>query len=182
MEIIRPYLRGQDIKRWSSDWQNLWIILLKSSSNENWSWSKSKTESEAEIEFRMAFPSIFKYVKNFEMDLRKRSDQGNFWWELRSCAYYDIFERGKLFWQDLGFHSRFSLGEPMQIAEMTCFALPTSDLWLLGVLNSPLMWSWLWRNTVHGKDEVLRLKTIYTETIPITPPTDEIGSIPLLQK
>ncbi len=36
------------------------------------------------------------------------------------------------------------------------------------------MWAWLWRNTVHGKDEVLRLKNIYTERIPIAPPTDEI--------
>ena len=59
---------------------------------------------------------------------------------------------------------------------MTCFALPSSDLWLLAVLNSPLMWCWLWRNTVHGKDEVLRLKNIYTENIPIAPPTDEIRS------
>jgi hypothetical protein len=173
-EIISPYLRGQDIKRWNSDWQNLWIILLKSSSNESWSWSEIQTESEAEIEFRMAFPSIFKYMKNFEMDLRNRSDQGNFWWELRSCVYYDVFEKEKLFWQDLGFHPRFSFGEPMQISEMTCFALPTSDLWILGVLNSPLMWTWLWRNTIHGKDEVLRLKTIYTENLPIAPPTEEI--------
>ena len=57
---------------------------------------------------------------------------------------------------------------------MTCFALPCSDLWLLAVLNSPLMWSWLWRNTIHGKDEVLRLKNIYTENIPIAQPTEEI--------
>jgi hypothetical protein len=57
---------------------------------------------------------------------------------------------------------------------MTCFALPCSDLWLLAVLNSPLIWSWLSRNTIHGKDEVLRLKNIYTENIPIAQPTEEV--------
>jgi len=36
------------------------------------------------------------------------------------------------------------------------------------------MWTWLSRNTIHGKDEVLRLKTIYTSKIPIAEPTDEI--------
>lgn len=42
------------------------------------------------------------------------------------------------------------------------------------MLNSPAIWTWLWRNTVHAKDEALRLKNIYTENIPIAPPTDEI--------
>jgi hypothetical protein len=36
------------------------------------------------------------------------------------------------------------------------------------------MWAYMWRNVIHGKDEVLRLKNIYTETLPIAPPTDEI--------
>jgi len=36
------------------------------------------------------------------------------------------------------------------------------------------MWCWLWRETVHGKDDVLRLKNIYTEQIPIAEPTATI--------
>ena len=27
-EIIKPYLRGQDIKRWSPEWRGLWMIFL----------------------------------------------------------------------------------------------------------------------------------------------------------
>ena len=33
------------------------------------------------------------------------------------------------------------------------------------------MWAYMWRNTIHGKDEVLRLKTVYMETLPIAQPT-----------
>ena len=29
------------------------------------------------------------------------------------------------------------------------------------------MWVYLWRHTIHGKDEVLRLKTLYMEKLPI---------------
>jgi hypothetical protein len=51
---------------------------------------------------------------------------------------------------------------------------PTADLWVLAVVNSPLLWSYMWRNATHGKDEALRLIDSFTETLPIAPPPDEI--------
>jgi hypothetical protein len=45
-EIIKPYLRGQDIKRWSPDWQDLWMIVLKSSENHHWPWSDQEVDAE----------------------------------------------------------------------------------------------------------------------------------------
>lgn len=36
------------------------------------------------------------------------------------------------------------------------------------------MWYYLYRVTIHGANETLRLKNIYTETLPIASPTDEI--------
>ncbi|MCY7273936.1 MAG: Eco57I restriction-modification methylase domain-containing protein, partial [Phormidesmis sp. CAN_BIN44] len=173
-EVIKPYLRGQDIKRWKPDWQKLWIILLKSSANYQWKWARSSSLEEAEQVFAQEYPSVYAYIKPHEERLKNRSDQGIHWWELRSCIYYNVFEQSKIIWQDLSFHSRFCFGKAGLIAEMTCFALPSSDLWLLAVLNSPLMWCWLWRNTVHGKDEVLRLKNIYTENIPIAEPSENV--------
>ncbi|MGH6914003.1 MAG: Eco57I restriction-modification methylase domain-containing protein, partial [Geminicoccales bacterium] len=32
-DLIRPYVRGQDIERWNVAWQGLWMIVLKSSAN-----------------------------------------------------------------------------------------------------------------------------------------------------
>src|SRR5205823_3851610 len=28
-KIIKPYLRGQDIKRWAAEWQGLWMIFTR---------------------------------------------------------------------------------------------------------------------------------------------------------
>jgi hypothetical protein len=53
-----------------------------------------------------------------------------------------------------------------------CFILNATDAWLVSVLNSPLMWPYMWRNVIHGKDEVLRLKNIYMEALPIAGPDD----------
>ncbi len=44
------------------------------------------------------------------------------------------------------------------------------------MLNSPLLWFYLWRNTIHGKDEVLRLKTIYMKNLPIAPAAPAVRS------
>src|ERR1039458_8487191 len=75
---------------------------------------------------------------------------------------------------DLSYHSRFCFCPGGIYPEATCFSLASSDKWLLAVLNSPLLWCWLWRKTIHGKDEVLRLKNIYTEQIPVASPTDDM--------
>ncbi|MFT4589680.1 MAG: hypothetical protein ACI9VS_002455 [Candidatus Binatia bacterium] len=171
--IIKPYLSGRNVKRWTPDWDGLWMILAKSSGNHAWPWA-GKSEADAEKIFEKTFPSVYRRFKQFEERLRNRSDKGVYWWELRACGYYDVFEREKLMWQDIGYHSRFCIAEAGIVSEATCFALDTTDVWILAVLNSPLVWNWLWRNTIHGKDEALRLKSLYTERIPIAEPTSEI--------
>jgi len=51
---------------------------------------------------------------------------------------------------------------------------PTDDLYLLAVVNSPLLWAYMWRNAMHGKDEALRLIYSFVETLPIAPPSQAI--------
>ncbi len=155
-EIIKPLLRGQDIKRWIPEWDKVWIIFA---------------HKDIDIE---QYPVIKEHLEIYRNKLEARAGK-QLWWQFQaSPAFYHLFEEPKIIWQDLAFHSRFCLDKQNVFIDMTCFALPCSDLWLLAVLNSPLMWSWLWRNTIHGKDEVLRLKNIYTENIPIAQPTAEI--------
>lgn len=171
-QIIKPYLRGQDIKRWSPHWADLWIILLKSSENFTWPWSNA--DDEAEAIFARTYPSIHEYFKTYEKRLRKRQDQGRFWWELRSCTYYDAFEKPTIIHTDITWRPQFALSvEPVYLLN-TAYMWPTDDLYLLGVVNSPLLWSYMWRNAMHGKDEALRLIYSFVENLPIAQPTDKI--------
>ena len=55
-EVIKPYLRGQDVKRWSPDWQDLWMIVLKSSGDHAWPWSN--TGDAAEEVFQTDLPVV----------------------------------------------------------------------------------------------------------------------------
>lgn len=171
-EIIKPYLRGQDIKRWYAQWDGLWIILLKSSNNYSWNWSEVKDV--AEEVFQETFPSVYQHLKPFEDKLRKRSDKGRYWWELRSCAYYHLFEQPKLTYQEIQFHPAYSYDTGGYFTNNKGFIIPTADLYVLAVLNSPLMWWHNWRYLPHMKDEALNPAGYLIETLPIAPPTDEI--------
>lgn len=173
--IIAPMLRGQDVDRWWSPEGPQSIILLKSSANCRWPWSEAG-EADAEQIFSKTYPSIYRHMKPLESwrdpetgvmrGLRHREDQGRYWWELRSNAYYDSFERGFIAYQDIAFHSAFEIKEKI-IPEMTAFCIPANDVFLLAVLNSPACWYYMARNMLHGKDEALRLKTDKMLLLPI---------------
>jgi hypothetical protein len=112
-------------------------------------------------------------LKPLEEKLHKRQDHGHYWWELRSCAYYDAFDLPKIIHTDITWRSQFAFVEDPTYLLNTAYMWPTHDLWLLAVVNSSLLWAYMWRNATHGKDEALRLIYSFTETLPIAPPTDE---------
>jgi len=39
-----------------------------------------------------------KHLKQFEKKAKERDDQGDYWWELRHCDYYEEFEKDKVVW------------------------------------------------------------------------------------
>ena len=170
-EVIKPYLRGQDIKRWSPDWQNLWMIVLKSSGDHTWPWSDAGDN--AEEAFQQTYPSLHLHMKPLEGKLRKRRDKGRHWWELRSCAYYNVFEKPKITYQVLQTYARYGIDEDSLMFNDKGFCLPTSDYWLLAILNSPLVWWHNWRHLPHMINETLTPLGNFMERVPIAPPTDE---------
>jgi hypothetical protein len=145
------------------------MIVMKSSGDYPWAWAESG--GKAEDVFKKEFPILHSHFKQFETELKKREDQGRFWWEPRPSQNYQHFESEYIAYQDIAFHSAFARTSGA-LPEMTAFCLPKADdPFLLAVLNSPLMWHLLFRITLHGKDEALRLKNDKMETIPIPKPS-----------
>jgi hypothetical protein len=171
-EIIKPYLRGQDIKRWVPDWQGLWMIVLKSSAAYPWPWAESGDDAEAV--FARTYPSLHAHMKPLQDRLMARQDKGRYWWELRSCDYYSAFDAPKIVYQEIQFHPSYAFSSGSLFGNNKVFLLPTADRYLLAVLNSPLMWWHNWRYLPHMKDEALNPAGFRMETLPIAEPTPEI--------
>lgn len=168
-EIIKPYLRGQDIKRWSPEWANLWMIF---------------TRRGIDID---SYPVIKNYLLPFREQLEPRPKDwsggewpgrkpGSYrWYEIQDAVdYWQMFERPKLLYQEIQFHPSYCLDNRNLFSNNKAFFLLYPDTYLLAVLNSPLMWWYNWRYLPHMKDEALSPVGELMETLPIASPTDAI--------
>ena len=172
-EIIKPYVRGQDIKRWSLQWAELWMIVLRSSGDHFWPWSDVTDTGEEEELFRQTFPSLYGHLKPLEKELRNRQSKGRYWWELAtSSAHHDLFDQPKIIVQDLATYSWFCFDERGYYPLNTCYILPTADLYILGWLCSPTAWWICHRMLQHSINDTLRMFGEQVKTLPIAPPTD----------
>lgn len=174
-ELIRPYVRGQDLGRWAANWAGLWMITVKSSDNYTWPWSEDPEG--AEDLFRGSYPSLHEHFKQYEPRLRKRQDKGRFWWELRSCKYWDDFLGPKIMYQEIQYHPSYALDTEEYLGNNKLFFVAYADLFLLGVLNSALMWWHNWRYLPHMKDEALSPVGFRMELLPIVRPRDDVREV-----
>jgi len=101
-EIIRPILRGRDIKRYSYDFADLWLINTHNG-------IKDKGIKPININ---DYPAVKKHLDKYYPKLEKRQDKGDTPYNLRNCAYIDLFYRQKICWKAVGRNLTFSLVEP----------------------------------------------------------------------
>jgi hypothetical protein len=109
--------------------------------------------------------------------LRFREDQGRFWWELRSCDYYEAFERPKLRYVDIMWSATFSLDAQGRYTNNTGYFIPAGSEWLTAVMNAPVGWHHAWRRAQHGKDKALRYFTSFVEAYPVPPAPDDFEAV-----
>jgi len=160
-EIIKPYLRGQDIKRWNSEWQNLWMIFVR--------W-------DCPIE---NYPSVLAWLEQHKESLESRSEvkMGRFpWYALSRYAsdYWQLFEQPKIFYQVIQTLPQYAFDGSGAFGNDKTFFLPTTDLCLLGWLNSPILWWYSHRSFTKMLSGSISPMGYLFEIIPIAPPTDEI--------
>lgn len=144
-ELIKPWLRGRDIKRWKAEWAGLYLITIPSSANSNWPWSNAKTEKAAYDIFEQHYPAIHRHLTQWEDKLRKRDDQGKYWWELRSCAYYEEFSLPKVILGRFMNKPIFCYDKDGVLHNDAMYMIAGADEYVVAVLNSSTAW-WFLRN------------------------------------
>jgi hypothetical protein len=172
--LFKQFLRGRDIKRWNAEWDGQWHIVIQSSHNTNWPWSNVGSEDAAEAVFAQTYSSVHAHMKRFEDKLRKRSDKGTFWWELRSCDYYESFDQPKIVVQCIAYFSRFALDLAGRTVNNKVLFLPSGDLYLLGILNSRISWWVINRTFQHMKDDGLSIDVQFLLALPVPAVLEEL--------
>ena len=99
-ELIRPILRGRDIKRYGYNWANLWLINTHNG-------IRGKLER-IHIE---NYPAVKEHLDQYWDKISKRADKGDSPYNLRNCAYLDLFFQPHICWKAVGRNLAFALVE-----------------------------------------------------------------------
>ncbi|WP_334085762.1 Eco57I restriction-modification methylase domain-containing protein [Helicobacter typhlonius] len=100
-ELIKPILRGRDIKRYSYEWAGLWIIFI------SWHFPNTqnpKSMEENEADLAEQYPSLYNHLLYHKEKLSKRNkDETGIryeWYCLQryGANYYQEFEKEKIVW------------------------------------------------------------------------------------
>ncbi|GAA7523607.1 class I SAM-dependent DNA methyltransferase [Helicobacter pylori] len=177
--LIKPILRGKDIKRYSYEWAGEWVI---NTHNGYTSALKSKIPP-IDIE---KYPALKVHLDSYYDIIATRSDQGNTPYHLRNCAYLEDFEKEKIVYGEIVQEPRFYLdnGECELggfYAEATSFILTGEHLhYLLGMLHSKLI-TFAFKTFYAGGglgESGYRYKKAFIERLPIpkiTPQNQELA-------
>ncbi|WP_154497160.1 class I SAM-dependent DNA methyltransferase [Helicobacter pylori] len=133
--LIKPILRGKDIKRYSYEWADLWVI---NTHNGYTSSLKSKIPP-VDIE---KYPAIKTHLNSHYDTIATRSDQGDTPYHLRNCAYLEDFEKEKIVYPETSQGAYFIYENSGIFLEKTAFMI-VSDAYnlklLTALLNSKLI-------------------------------------------
>ena len=134
-KLIRPFLTGKDVKRYELPESSQYLIFIPNG------WTRHNFEIDVDVwnKIKNDYPAIANYLSSFSESAEKRSDKGEFWWELRACDYYDEFEKTKIFWPEIAQSARFTLDSAHFYANNKTYFIPNADFYLLGLLNSSLL-------------------------------------------
>ena len=154
--IIKPVLRGRDIQRYRAEWAGLWLI-----DTHNGYGSVPAVDIDEH-------PAVKNHLDAFYPQLKKRQDKGRTPYNLRNCAYHEVFEKEKLIWIELVENGRFAYDDSGIYCEATSFMMTGRQLkYLCAVLNSKLVRWFLQRIAPTSGMGTLRWKKVYVEAIPI---------------
>ena len=164
-DIIKPILRGRDIKRYRANWARKWLITTFPS-------------------VRVSiddYPAVRKHLLSFGEDRleqvgarlpnggRSRKKTKHSWFELQDATtYYREFAKEKVFWMDLTDQGRFSYHENEIFCGDTAFMMNGDSLkYLCAVLNSSVMTWFMKSASLTSGMGTTRWKRFAVERLPI---------------
>jgi hypothetical protein len=193
-EIIRPILRGRDIKRYGYDYADQYLIALLPS-------------KKLDIEH---FPAIKKHLLTFGSDIlvqngyawvaddyleewcfkrlqqtgeqiiinnekikikgneKSRKATANKWFETQdSISYWEDFSKQKIVWGNLNLKATYSLAEEGIYVNAPCPIIVPANKYILGILNSKLADYYVRGLGVTRNGGYFEYKPMFIEQIPI---------------
>lgn len=156
-EIIKPFLRGRDIKRWQAEWAGEYLIVANHGCNIS------------------KYPAILKHLEQYREELSKRATiDKHEWYELQQpqARYQLEFSKPKIMYPDMADELRFTWDETGAFMVNTVYAF-SAEKWLLALLNSRATLFTINQMASSLGSGSRRLFTQFMKRLPIANPTPE---------
>ena len=172
-ELIRPILRGRDIKRYSYEFAEQYIIATFPSKQYNIDDYQSLKSYLLGYGIEKLEQTGKKYFINGEI-VKARKKTNNKWFETQdSISYWDEFSKPKIVWGNLNTSGNFAIApEGMFINAPACMLIPGNN-YLLAVLNSKIADYYIRTLGVVRNGGFFEYKPMFIEQIPIPKITEE---------
>ena len=154
-ELIKPWLRGKDVKRWQVNWTRLYVIFPR----------RGITIED--------YPAVKSYLTQFKKQLTPGvaggRKAGNYqWYEIQdNTAYYSEFEKPKIVYPDIAASPQFAYDKSGAYGGNTMYIVPTKEMWLLGLLNSKAVFWFYTKTSTQIRGGFVRFIAQYVSQIPI---------------
>ena len=156
-EIIRPILRGRDIKRYRYEFANLWLIVTHNGNKEH-------NIPRVDID---TYPAIKTHLDSYYTNLVKRADKGDTPYNLRNCVYMDDFFLPKIVWGNLCLSAQFAFAEGGYFVNAPSTMIIPGNKYILAILNSQLADWYIRQLGVTRNGGYFEYKPMFVEKLPI---------------
>ncbi|MEI7730461.1 MAG: TaqI-like C-terminal specificity domain-containing protein [Verrucomicrobiota bacterium] len=166
-DIVKPLLKGENIQRYEPLSSDIWIFYP------HYQDEFGKTRAYSEKELRARFPKAFDYIKPFKSHLTTKKIQyktnADLWFSLHRSREMSLFEQPKILTPQLQNHPSFTFDEHRWYPDAGGYSLilknATQDdyMFLLGVMNSSLLWYFIRSTSNPYNNSYYYFKTKYLE-------------------
>ena len=129
IEIIKPVLRGRDLKRYEYSFDNIYLINAHNG---------LKSQNITAINVVNDYPLIYQHFNNYRQQMEIRPSKGNHWTNMPS-SFSEEYSKPKIIWGELSDKAKFTYDDSGYYVEATVFLMTGDNLkYILSIFNSKL--------------------------------------------
>ena len=163
-EIIRPILRGRDIKRYG--YVDNGLYLINTHNGVKGKFPRVKIEK---------YPAIKAHLDQFWDKIEKRADQGDTPYNLRNCAYLEDFNKPKIIYPNMTKYMPFVYDDKAYITNQKCFIITGTKVAFLTAFFNSSLFKYCFRDSFPELQGGTReLSKIFFDKIPVYKVSDAL--------
>ena len=173
-ELIRPILRGRDIKRYGYDWANLWLIYIPWHFPFQFDESIQGASEKAEQAFMEQYPTVYSHMLQYKEPLSKRNKAETGiryeWYAMQrwGAKYWEDFFKPKIIYPNMTKYMPFVFDNKMYLTNQKCFIITGKYVAYLTAFFNSSLFKYCFRDSFPELQGGTReLSKIFFDKIPV---------------